>query len=97
MGIQSNTLPGGGWNSIENVFSKGFWYANSGGMQFFNFNKPTTLKFSGLPHIGFAYSFGSSGSQFARAEYQQQLKSGLLINLDFNKLRSNVEIRGIQS
>lgn len=92
-GIQSNTLPGGGWSSIENVFSKGFWYANSGGMQFFNFNKSSTLKFSGLPHIGFAYSFGSSGSQFARAEYQQQLNNGLLINLDFNKLRSNGMLR----
>jgi hypothetical protein len=93
IGFQSNTLPGGGWNSIANIFSNGFWYLNPSGMQFFNFHKPLSIKFSGLPHIGFAYSFGSSGSQFAQAEYQQKLQNGLLINLDFNKLRSNGMLR----
>jgi hypothetical protein len=93
VGIQSNTLPGGGWNSFENVFSNDFWFINSGGMQYYDFYKAPSLRFSGLPHIGFAYSFGSSGSQFAKAEYQQQLKNGLLINLDYNKLRSNGMLR----
>jgi hypothetical protein len=93
VGIQSNTLPGGGWNSLGNTFTNDFWLRNAGGMQFYEFYKPSELKFSGLPHIGFAYSFGSSGTQFAKAEYQQQLKNGLLINLDYNKLRSNGMLR----
>lgn len=93
MHIQSNTLPGGGWNSLENTFTSDFWFRNTGGMQFYEFNKVSNLRFSGLPHIGFAYSFGSSGTQFAQTEYQQQLKNGLLINLDYNKLRSNGMLR----
>jgi hypothetical protein len=93
MHIQSNTLPGGGWNSLENTFTSDFWFRNTGGMQFYDFNKVSNLRFSGLPHIGFAYSFGSSGTQFAQTEYQQQLKNGLLINLDYNKLRSNGMLR----
>lgn len=93
VGVQSNTLPGGGWNSLESTFTNDFWFRNSGGMQFYDFHKVPQLRFSGLPHIGFVYSFGSSGTQFAKAEYQQQLKNGLLINLDYNKLRSNGLLR----
>lgn len=93
VGIQCNTLPGGGWNALENTFSSDYFFRNVGGMQYFEFFKPSNLKFSGLPHIGFAYSFGSSGNQFAKAEYQQKLSNGLLINLDYNKMRSNGMLR----
>ncbi|MDG1331273.1 MAG: hypothetical protein P8P74_03010 [Crocinitomicaceae bacterium] len=41
------------------------------------------LKFSGLPFIGFAYSFGGQGTQFIRAEYVQSFTDSLLLNVDF--------------
>ena len=31
----------------------------------------TPLKFSALPHLGFAYSFGGQGSQYVRMDYSQ--------------------------
>jgi hypothetical protein len=92
-GVQSSSLPGGGWNLRENIFEFDFLNVNRSGMRFYDYAHVKRLRFSGLPHIGFAYSFGSSGSQFARVEYQQQLKNGLLINLDFAKFRSNGLLR----
>jgi hypothetical protein len=44
-------------------------------------NRP--LKFSGLPFIGFAYSFGAQGTQFIRAEYVQSFTDSLVVNIDY--------------
>lgn len=44
-------------------------------------NRP--LKFSGLPFLGFSYSFGGQGTQFVRAEYVQSFTDSLTLNVDY--------------
>jgi hypothetical protein len=93
IGIQSTTLPGGGWNTTENILPSNFLLQYPGGQRFYSFTEWKTMRFSGLPHIGFAYSFGSKGTQYARAEYQQVFGRNYLLNVDFTKYRSNGFIR----
>jgi hypothetical protein len=52
----------------------------------FRFNPTRTdrpLKFSGLPLIGFSYSFGGQGTQFIRADYVQSFTDSLVLNIDY--------------
>lgn len=51
------------------------------------------MRFSALPHIGFAYSFGSKGTQTVKANYEHFLGKYSLLNMRFNQLRSNGFIR----
>ena len=51
------------------------------------------LKFSALPHVGFAYSFGSKGTQTVKVRYEQVFGKRTFLNLDFNQLRSNSFLR----
>lgn len=49
---------------------------------------PTLLKnkvFSGLPHIGFAYSFGLKGTQYLHADYQHSLRKNTLLNASIDR------------
>lgn len=91
--VHSSALPGGGINLNENMLSSNFLLNNHGGQQFFNYIPWRKMRFSGLPHIGFAYSFGGKGTQFVQAEYQQQFKHSVLLNIDFKKYRSNGFLR----
>lgn len=93
IGVQSTTLPGGGWNTTENVLPSDFLIKFNGGQRFYDYTNWKPMRFSGLPHIGFAYSFGSKGTQFAKAEYQQVFGKNFLLNIDFTKYRSNGFIR----
>lgn len=50
--------------------------------------RPTSfapLKFSAIPHLGFAYSFGGQGSQFVRLDYSQAFTENLLFNLKYDR------------
>ncbi len=60
------------------------------------FDRKTEMKqmrFSALPHIGFAYSFGGQSSQFLRAEYQQAFTQSTLLNIDIVKNREEGYLR----
>ncbi|MDC3252902.1 putative porin [Crocinitomicaceae bacterium] len=52
-------------------------------MQRFVNYKP--LKFSALPHLGFAYSFGGQGSQYVRLDYSQAFSEQLLFNFKYDR------------
>ena len=55
-------------------------------------NKWESMKFSALPHLGFAYSFGAQGTSFLHVNYSQSFGKTLL-NIDYNLAKSNGYIR----
>lgn len=75
--------PGGAWMS---PFGKNgatytqfpFYFATQ-------FQTPNPLKsqFTALPHLGFMYSFGSSGLQYVNAEYQQTFNKNTHLNFSY--------------
>jgi hypothetical protein len=93
VGVQSTTLPGGGWNLTENILPANFLSKFNGGQRFYDFSDWNQMRFTGLPHIGFAYSFGAKGTQFAKAEYQQVFNNSFLLNVDYIKYKSNGFLR----
>lgn len=92
-GFLSSTLPGGGWNLTGNNLEPLDLIKFQGGQRFYNFNNWKKIRFTGLPHLGFAYSFGSKGSQFIQAEYQQVFKSNTILNIDYITNTSNGFLR----
>lgn len=93
LGANSSTLPGGGFNTQQNTLTPSFHYYKPGGLVGVIPEKYKDLRFSGLPHIGFAYSFGGNATQFVNAEYQQLFGSKILLNIDYRKFRSNGYLR----
>ncbi len=85
----SSTVPGGQFL----IPTTDLLYNSKGGQQFYSFNEWQTMRFAGLPHIGFAYSFGNQGSQFVQAEYQQVINKSILLNIDYTKRVSNGFLR----
>lgn len=54
----------------------------------FRFEKPeapTSYRYSGIPHLGFAYAAGSFGHQTVHANYEQIIDSINLINISINR------------
>lgn len=51
------------------------------------------LRYSSLPHLGFAYSFGSSGFQHAKFQYTQAFQNNWIINVDFTNFQTNGILR----
>jgi hypothetical protein len=51
------------------------------------------MRYSGLPHIGFAYGFGAAGIQTAKMQYEQVFAKKILVNLDFLNDRANGLLR----
>jgi hypothetical protein len=93
VGINSSTISGGGWNTAENLLKSDWLRQFPGGQRFLSFDSWKNMKYAGLPHIGFAYSFGSQGTQYVRSEYQQNFGSNVMLNIDFDKKRSNGQLR----
>jgi hypothetical protein len=93
--VQSNIslLPGGGWHKNTSPFFFDFFSNESNGRRFFDIPSYKKMRFSGLPHIGFSYVFGSSGLQQSLLNYQQTFKHGLLINLDVVRFQSSGLLR----
>ncbi|MEY3237525.1 MAG: hypothetical protein RI883_1626 [Bacteroidota bacterium] len=85
----SSTVPGGQFT----LPTADLLFNSSGGQQFYSYNDWKTMCFSGLPHIGFSYSFGSQGSQYVQAEYQQVFNKTTLLNIDYTKRVSNGFLR----
>jgi hypothetical protein len=51
------------------------------------------FRYTSLPHIGFAYSFGGQGSQFLRANYSQSFTERISLNIDYSRNSSNGYLR----
>lgn len=51
------------------------------------------IRYTSLPHLGFAYSFGSSGFQFAKFQYSQAFSKDWIINLDYINQQTNGVLR----
>ena len=64
-----------------------FQFVNSGA-RFTGFNQMRPMRYTSLPHVSFAYAFGSSGFQFAKVQYSQAFTKGLVLNLDFSNNQS---------
>lgn len=47
------------------------------------------MRYSGLPHIGFAYGFGAGGIQTAKMSYEQVFAKKIMVNLDYTSDRAN--------
>ncbi len=80
-----STLPGGGFNSIENTFSAGQFYLQTNLANFRNEQKITKNTFSAFPHLGFTYSFGTKAIQFFHVDYTQAFKRNSILNLEIKR------------
>ncbi len=93
--VRSASLPTTFDGGLEIMSQKGFSIArlnnDFGGLRFNGaasydvnqFAPKKQLKFSALPFLGFAYSFGGQGTQFIRAEYVQAFTDSLVLNIDY--------------
>jgi hypothetical protein len=88
----SSTNPGGSL-SANNSFSPSWLFMNHGAQVHQHFNEWKPLVFSGLPHIGFNYSFGSQGVQNVLMNYQQSFGKNLIVNLAYKKNKANGFLR----
>jgi hypothetical protein len=88
----SSTNPAGSI-SANNTFTSNWLFVNHGAQLQQNFNDWQALKFSGLPHIGFNYSFGSQGVQNVCMNYQQNFGKNLTVNLEYKKNKANGYLR----
>ncbi|MBB77699.1 MAG: hypothetical protein CL844_01710 [Crocinitomicaceae bacterium] len=61
---------------------------------FQNSHEYSNIKYSALPHLGFAYSFGGQGAQFIQAKYNQAFTDNFFIDIDYVKSSGNGVIRG---
>lgn len=89
------TLPGG-YSGFQLGLPNDLFIRHSNGRydgEEMSFSK---MKFSALPHIGFAYTFGSKGTQGVKARYEQFFGKHTLLNVYFNQLRSNSFMRNGQ-
>ena len=60
-------------------------YDDLSSRKFQRFSKFDPLKFSAIPHLGFAYSFGGQGAQFVRLDYSQAFSDHFLFNLKYSR------------
>lgn len=79
------STPGGGWN---NLFGRNHSdYLNV--LPYFQKGTqlpgPLTSYFTGLPHLGFMYSFGSGGTQYVHADYQQTFRKNTNLSITYDK------------
>jgi hypothetical protein len=71
-----------------------FLYSQSNGLFVVAPNASSNeMRYSGLPHIGFAYGFGAAGIQTAKMQYEQVFAKKILVNLDFLNDRANGLLR----
>ena len=92
-GSNSSTFPGGGWNTRSSIIDPSFVYWAPSGQLFWSTSEFKPYIYSGLPHLGVVYMFGSNAQQYVRAEFQQRFKYNLMLNIDYEKKASNGILR----
>lgn len=87
--ISNNPLPSvfdGGRNlSSQQALSANQLFSDITGYRLNQFTRQEPLRYSSLPHLGFAYSFGSQGTQFLHLRYTQAFNYGFKLNLDYDR------------
>ena len=85
--VKSGFLPSTFDGGLELLSQQGFSLNrlnnDFGGVRFNQDPDVQKMRFSALPFIGFAYSFGGQGTQFVRANYIQAFTDSLLLNVDY--------------
>jgi len=61
------------------------FYQNLTSRTFQRFSSFDKIKFSALPHFGFAYSFGGQSAQFIRLRYSQVFNEHLILNVNYDR------------
>lgn len=88
-GDYPTTFAGGRSILSPNGLSSYNLYQDLSSRKFQRFTRFDVLKFSAIPHLGFAYSFGGQGSQFVRLDYSQAFTDKLLFNLKYDRNAGN--------
>lgn len=89
----SNTLPSGANQSPWGRFGTDYSNFHSLFSQAYRIEKPINPRFSALPHVGFAYSFGSFSTQFLQAEYNQTFRKNNHLAIQFARNSMGEAIR----
>lgn len=79
------TFAGGRSIMSQHGLSSMSLYQDLTARKFQRFTSYDPLKFSAIPHLGFAYSFGGQGAQFVRLDYSQAFTEQILFNLKYNR------------
>lgn len=89
--IADNPLPtsfdGGRNMSGINALSIGQLFNDFTGYRLYQPVSQSPLRYSSLPHLGFAYTFGSQGTQFLHLRYTQSFRYGINFNFDYDRSR----------
>ncbi len=92
-GFNMVTFAGAGWNTRNSILDPYFLIENQSAQLFWKNTRFTSYKYSGLPHLGVAYMFGSNAQQFVKAEFQQVFRSNVLLNIRYIKKTSGGILR----
>lgn len=93
---QLSTFYGGSLNVSNNIISAQFIFQNKGFQNFTSIPGYKSMVFSGSPHLGFSYSFGSKGTQFLHFDFQQVLSKNRLLNINCQRNSSKGFLRNSQ-
>lgn len=85
---QSVLVPGGAWFNPFGVMGNDYVQAVRHTHQLFPEMKRLTPRFTALPHLGFMYTFGSSGAQILHTEYQQAFRKNRSLQVDYARASS---------
>lgn len=88
-----STIAGGPFSHNESILASDLFVRHPGGINFATPIIKSKLIYSGLPHLGFGYSFGSLGTQFIKAVYHHALTKKLLLNIDYTASKGNGYLR----
>ncbi len=86
-----STLPGGTINQQNAAPSIDFFKSSPSLFLYAPLKNKPIWKVSGLPHVGFFYSFGTKGIQFLHADYEQTFRNKSLLNLTIDRSSSSAE------
>jgi hypothetical protein len=89
----ASSHPGGGSNQFQSIQTGDLLYQQIGGYRNFERTAFPSYRFAAIPHVGFAYSFGTQGTQIAQLNYQQLYARKVLLNLNYENNRSNGYLR----
>ncbi len=83
------TMPGGPFSREENILPYNFFLNSLGGVRSYLFGSWNAMRFSGIPHLGFSYQFGSQATQYVHVRYTQAFTPKLLLNIDYDMRKAN--------
>jgi hypothetical protein len=81
----SNMLPGGSFQAPWGRYGTDYENFHHLLNHFTRIEKSPKPVYAGLPHLGFAYSFGSFSTQFLQADYQQTFKKKNHLTIQFSR------------